>query len=101
MGEGSFSPLPSGERGWGERRRPLNPNPPPPGGEGRQEILLAGEIAMDRLSNKRCLIVGGTGGIGQAAARRFVEEGARVVVAGLDVPETASAAAFVPCDATD
>ena len=56
---------------------------------------------MDRLSNKRCLIVGGTGGIGQAAARRFVEEGARVVVAGLEAPETASAAAFVPCDATD
>src|SRR6476660_3848013 len=41
----------------------------------RAEGLLAG---------KRCLIVGGTGGIGLAAARRFLEEGANLVVAGLD-----------------
>jgi NAD(P)-dependent dehydrogenase (short-subunit alcohol dehydrogenase family) len=34
------------------------------------------------LANKRCLIVGGTGGLGRAAARRFLEEGARLVVAG-------------------
>ncbi|HWE35072.1 MAG TPA: SDR family oxidoreductase [Isosphaeraceae bacterium] len=36
-----------------------------------------------RLEGKACLIVGGTGGIGAAAAGRFAEEGARVVVAGL------------------
>src|SRR5437773_976876 len=36
-----------------------------------------------RLSAKRCLIVGGTSGIGLAAATRFLEEGAAVVVAGL------------------
>lgn len=36
-----------------------------------------------RLAGRSCLIVGGTGGIGQAAARRFVQEGARVVLAGL------------------
>jgi NAD(P)-dependent dehydrogenase (short-subunit alcohol dehydrogenase family) len=35
-----------------------------------------------RLDERNCLIVGGTSGIGLAAARRFVEEGARVVVAG-------------------
>jgi len=35
-----------------------------------------------RLSNKRCLIVGGTTGIGLAAATRFLEEGGRLVVAG-------------------
>jgi NAD(P)-dependent dehydrogenase (short-subunit alcohol dehydrogenase family) len=35
-----------------------------------------------RLSGRGCLIVGGTGGIGLAAARRFLEEGARVVVCG-------------------
>jgi NAD(P)-dependent dehydrogenase (short-subunit alcohol dehydrogenase family) len=35
-----------------------------------------------RLAGKTCLIVGGTGGIGQASARRFREEGARVIVAG-------------------
>jgi NAD(P)-dependent dehydrogenase (short-subunit alcohol dehydrogenase family) len=36
-----------------------------------------------RLRDKRCLIVGGTSGIGQAAAVRFREEGARIVAAGL------------------
>src|SRR5437660_4322115 len=36
-----------------------------------------------RLSAKRCLIVGGTSGIGLGAATRFVAEGAAVVVAGL------------------
>ncbi len=35
-----------------------------------------------RLDGRTCLIVGGTGGIGLASAARFVEEGARVVVAG-------------------
>jgi NAD(P)-dependent dehydrogenase (short-subunit alcohol dehydrogenase family) len=35
-----------------------------------------------RLAGRNCLIVGGTSGIGLAAARRFLEEGARVVVAG-------------------
>jgi NAD(P)-dependent dehydrogenase (short-subunit alcohol dehydrogenase family) len=35
-----------------------------------------------RLEARNCLIVGGTSGIGLAAARRFLEEGARVVVAG-------------------
>jgi NAD(P)-dependent dehydrogenase (short-subunit alcohol dehydrogenase family) len=39
---------------------------------------------MTQLSGKRCLIVGGTSGIGLAAARRFLAEGARVVIAGRD-----------------
>lgn len=33
-----------------------------------------------RLSNKRCLIVGGTSGIGLSSARRFLEEGASLVI---------------------
>ncbi len=37
-----------------------------------------------RLDGRTCLIVGGTGGIGLAATRRFLQEGARVVVAGLE-----------------
>ena len=37
---------------------------------------------MGRLDGRTALVVGGTGGIGLAAARRMVEEGARVVVAG-------------------
>ncbi len=35
-----------------------------------------------RLDGRTCLIVGGTGAIGMASARRFLEEGAHVVVAG-------------------
>jgi len=36
------------------------------------------------MEGRTCLIVGGTSGIGLATARRFLEEGARVVVAGLE-----------------
>ena len=36
-----------------------------------------------RLEGKTCLIVGGTSGIGLATARRFLGEGARVVVVGV------------------
>jgi NAD(P)-dependent dehydrogenase (short-subunit alcohol dehydrogenase family) len=35
-----------------------------------------------RLSGRSCLIVGGTSGIGLATARRFLEEGARLVACG-------------------
>ncbi len=35
-----------------------------------------------RLDGRNCLIVGGTGGIGLAAARRFLQEGANLVVSG-------------------
>jgi NAD(P)-dependent dehydrogenase (short-subunit alcohol dehydrogenase family) len=63
----------------------------------------------DRLRDKRCLIVGGTTGLGFAAARRFLEEGARVVVAGRSADKGAAATQilralgpvhFVTCDAT-
>ncbi|HEV3146391.1 MAG TPA: SDR family NAD(P)-dependent oxidoreductase [Gemmataceae bacterium] len=37
---------------------------------------------MSQLTNKRCLIVGATSGIGRAAAARFLEEGAKVVIVG-------------------
>lgn len=36
-----------------------------------------------RLADKRCLIVGGTSGIGLAAATRFLEEAASVILVGL------------------
>lgn len=65
---------------------------------------------MARLAAKRCLIVGGTSGIGLAAARRFLEEGATLVVTGLTPAEGTAAerelAAFgrvriLSVDATD
>ncbi|MFO0928094.1 MAG: SDR family oxidoreductase [Gemmataceae bacterium] len=61
------------------------------------------------LEGKRCLLVGGTGGLGLAAARRFLEEGARVALAGNDREAGARAVealaasggpTFLPCDAT-
>src|SRR5262245_30142488 len=61
-----------------------------------------------RLAGKRCLIVGGTTGLGYAAAQRFLEEGARVVIAGRSPDKGAAAVAaltdsggvhFVACDA--
>ncbi len=62
-----------------------------------------------RLRDKRCLIVGGTSGIGLAAAPRFLDEGARLVIAGHDEAQGRDALTtlaprgavhFVRCDAT-
>lgn len=62
------------------------------------------------LANKRCLIVGGTSGLGLAAAASFLEEGAKVVIAGRSREKGAQAVAtlqgkgtvsFVPCQAAD
>ena len=61
-----------------------------------------------RLHDKRCLIVGGTTGLGLAAARRFLEEGAKLVIAGRSVDKGAAAVdalqgpvQFFACDAAD
>lgn len=40
---------------------------------------------MARLAGKKALITGGAGGLGSAIARRFVQEGAQVVLADLDL----------------
>src|SRR5438128_10272268 len=62
------------------------------------------------LANKRCLIVGGTSGLGLSAAVRFLEAGAKVVVAGRSLQKGAEAIAllgdkgrvsFIPCQAAD
>lgn len=57
-----------------------------------------------RLASKRCLIVGGTSGMGLATAERFLAEGARLVVAGLTTePESVrrlSGVHFIACDAS-
>lgn len=63
-----------------------------------------------RLAGKRCLIVGGTTGIGYAAAGRFLEEGARLVIMGRSADKGAAAQAqlrpkgtlqFLRCDASE
>ncbi|MGH7225804.1 MAG: SDR family NAD(P)-dependent oxidoreductase, partial [Gemmataceae bacterium] len=45
---------------------------------------------MGQLHGKRCLIVGGTGGIGLAAGQRFLDEGASLLLAGLPEPDPQS-----------
>jgi rhamnose utilization protein RhaD (predicted bifunctional aldolase and dehydrogenase)/NAD(P)-dependent dehydrogenase (short-subunit alcohol dehydrogenase family) len=57
------------------------------------EEAIARERAGKELPRHVVVIIGGGSGIGQAAARRFAEEGAHVVVADLDAPTADSVAA--------
>jgi NAD(P)-dependent dehydrogenase (short-subunit alcohol dehydrogenase family) len=61
-----------------------------------------------RLAKKRCLLIGGTTGIGLAAAARFLKEGAALVIAGRSAEKGSAAVAglqqygavaFLACDA--
>jgi NAD(P)-dependent dehydrogenase (short-subunit alcohol dehydrogenase family) len=56
---------------------------------------LAPAAATD-LAGKTAVITGGTTGLGFAAARRFLAEGARVLVTGQDAGRVADAAALGP-----
>lgn len=63
---------------------------------------------MQRLANKVAVITGGTGGIGLATARRFIAEGARVVLVDIDqsaldaaVSELGAQALGVAADVSD
>lgn len=58
------------------------------------------------LSDRVCIVTGAAQGIGEACARRFAREGARVVIADVDEQKGQALAAelqalFVPCDVGD
>lgn len=62
---------------------------------------------MPRLTGRVALITGAASGLGEATVRRFVQEGARVVIADIDegrgerlARELGPDTAFVPCDHT-
>ena len=54
---------------------------------------------MGRLEGKVCVITGAAGGIGAASARRFREEGAKVV--GVDLAEVGGVDLSIACDVAD
>src|SRR5450755_2157352 len=56
---------------------------------------LSKGVIMGKLENKVAVITGGSSGIGLAAAKRFVEEGAHVVITGRREKELKEAAAFI------
>ena len=55
---------------------------------------------MKKLEGKVAVITGGSSGIGLATAKRFVEEGAHVVITGRREKELKEAAAFIKRNVT-
>ncbi len=52
-----------------------------------------------KLKKKVALITGGSKGIGKAIAERFIQEGAKIIIFGIEKPEdVANVAAFLASD---
>ena len=54
-----------------------------------------------KLKGKRILVTGGTGGIGRAMAKRFVDEGARVLITGRNQDKLKKVATEIGCEALE
>ena len=52
----------------------------------------------ERLRDKRIVITGGTGGIGQGLAKRFIDEGAKVLITGRDQGKLSQIASDLGCE---
>ena len=72
--------------------RKISPNPPAVSAE----IVLT--QSSKKLEGKRIIVTGGTGGIGQAMAKRFVDEGAKVLVTGRNEAKLKNIAAELGCE---
>ena len=53
-------------------------------------------MTMGQLQDKVCVITGGAGSLGQASARRFVEEGAKVLLVDREAAALEAAARALP-----
>src|SRR5260370_40070038 len=68
--------------------------------EQKQSRKHMSNIHGQKLAGKIAVITGGNSGIGLATAKRFVEEGAHVVITGRREKELAEAAAFIKRNVT-
>src|SRR5262245_52688334 len=64
----------------------------------RRCTTRSNERYMGQLQDKVCIVTGGAGSLGLASARRFVDEGAKVMLVDLHEQQLRSAAAELPAN---